>query len=59
MVDLADYTSKFITEAPITRERAKQRQDSLTTQELSMLRGVLGTASCGSSANVSSVFSMM
>ena len=44
-VDLEDYTNKFITEALITRERSRQRQESLTTQELSMLRGVLGTAS--------------
>ena len=44
-VDLEDYTNNFITEAPITRERSRQRQESLTTQELSMLRGVLGTAS--------------
>ena len=44
-VDLEDYTNKFITEAPITRERSRQRQESLTAQELSMLRGVLGTAS--------------
>ena len=44
-VDLEDYTNKFITEAPITRERSRQRQESLTSQELSMLRGVLGTAS--------------
>ena len=44
-VDLEDYTNKFITEAPITRERSGQRQESLTAQELGMLRGVLGTAS--------------
>ena len=44
-VDLEDYTNKFITEAPITRERSRQRQESFTAQELSMLRGVLGTAS--------------
>ena len=44
-VDLEDYTNKFITEAPITRERSRQRQESLTAQDLSMLRGVLGTAS--------------
>ena len=44
-VDLEDHTNKFITEAPITRERSRQRQESLTAQELSMLRGVLGTAS--------------
>ena len=44
-VDLEDYTNKFITEAPITRERSRQRQESLTAQELSILRGVLGTAS--------------
>ena len=44
-VDLEDYTNKFITEAPISRERSRQRQESLTAQELSMLRGVLGTAS--------------
>ena len=43
--DLEDYTNKFITEAPSTRERSRQRQESLTAQELSMLRGVLGTAS--------------
>ena len=43
--DLEDYTNKFITGAPITRERSRQRQESLTAQELSMLRGVLGTAS--------------
>ena len=43
--DLEDYTNKFITEAPLTRERTGQRQESLTAQELSMLRGVLGTAS--------------
>ena len=30
---------------PITRARSTQRQESLTAQELSMLRGVLGTAS--------------
>ena len=44
-VDLGDYTNKFVTEAPITRERSRQRRESLTAQELSMLRGVLGTAS--------------
>ena len=44
-VDLEDYTKKFVTEAPITRERSRQRQESLTAQELGMLRGVLGTAS--------------
>ena len=44
-VDLEDYTNKFITGAPITRERSRQRQESLTAQELSMMRGVLGTAS--------------
>ena len=44
-VDLEDYTNKFITEAPITRERSRQRQEPLTAQELSMLRRVLGTAS--------------
>ena len=44
-VDLEDNTNKFITEAPNTRERSRQRQESLTAQELSMLRGVLGTAS--------------
>ena len=44
-VDLEDYTNKFITEAPITRERSRQRQESLTAQELSMVRVVLGTAS--------------
>ena len=44
-VDLEDYTNNYITEAPITRERSRQRQESLTAQELSMLRGVLGTAS--------------
>ena len=44
-VDLEDFTNKFITEAPITRERSRQRQESLTAQELSMLRRVLGTAS--------------
>ena len=44
-VDFEDCTTKFITEAPITRERSRQRQESLTAQELSMLRGVLGTAS--------------
>ena len=44
-VDLEDHTNKFITDAPITRERSRQRQESLTAQELSMLRGVLGTAS--------------
>ena len=52
-VHLEDYTNKFITEAPITRERSRQRQESLTAEELSMLRGVLGTAK--GSANVSSV----
>ena len=45
IVDLEDSTNKFITEASITRERSRQRQESLTAQELSMLRGVLGTAS--------------
>ena len=44
-VDLEDNASKFITEAPITRERSRQRQESLTAQELSLLRGVFGTAS--------------
>ena len=44
-VDLEDDTNKFITEAPIIRERSRQRQESLTTQELSVLRGALGTAS--------------
>ena len=44
-VGLEDYTNKVITEAPITRERSRQRQESLTAQELSMLRGVLGIAS--------------
>ena len=44
-VDLEGCTNKFITEAPITRERLRQRHESLTAQELSMLRGVLGTAS--------------
>ena len=44
-VDLEDYTNKFITKAPITRERSRQRQESLTAQELSMLRGVFGTVS--------------
>ena len=44
-VDLEDYTNQFITEALITRERSRQRQESLTAQELSMLRGLLGTAS--------------
>ena len=44
-VDLEDYTNKFITEAPTTRERSRKRQESLTAKELSMLRGVLGTAS--------------
>ena len=43
-VDLEDYTNKFITEAPITSERLRQRQETLTAKELSMLRGVLGTA---------------
>ena len=43
--DLEDYTNKFITEAPITCERSRQRQESLTAQELSVLQGVLGTAS--------------
>ena len=38
--DLEDYTNKFITQAPLTRERSRQRQESLTAQELSMLRGV-------------------
>ena len=44
-VDLEDYINKFITEAPITREGSRQRQESLTARELGMLRGVLGTAS--------------
>ena len=44
-VDLEDYTNKFITEAPNTRERSRRRQESLAAQELSILRGVLGTAS--------------
>ena len=44
-VDVEDYTNEFITEAPITRERSRQRQESLTAQDLSMLRGVLCTAS--------------
>ena len=41
-VHLEDYTNKFISEAPIT-----QRQESLTAQELSMLRSVRGAASKG------------
>ena len=49
-VDREDWTNNFITESPITRERSRQRQESMIAQELSMLRGVLG-----SSANVSSV----
>ena len=44
-VDFEDYTNKIITEAPIKRERSRQRQEPLTAQELSMLRGVLGTVS--------------
>ena len=44
-VDLKVYTNKFITEPPLTRERTRQRQESLTAQEISVLRGVLGTAS--------------
>ena len=43
--DLEDYTNNFISEAPITRERSRERQESLAAQELSMLRSVLGTAS--------------
>ena len=43
--DLEDYTNKFIIEAPVTRERSRQRQESMTAQELSMLRGVLGELS--------------
>ena len=43
-VDREDYTNKFVTEAPISRERSRQRQESLTAQELSMLQGVLSTA---------------
>ena len=44
-VDLEDYTNKFITGAPISRERSRQRQESLTAKELSVLRGVRGAAS--------------
>ena len=44
-IDLEDNTNKFITEAPITSERSRQRHESMTAQELSMLRGVLGAAS--------------
>ena len=44
-VNLENYTNKLITKAPITSERSRQRQESLTAQELSMLRGVLGTDS--------------
>ena len=54
-VDLEDYTNKFITEAPITRERSRQRQESLTAQELSMLRGCTWHSLLEGSANVSSV----
>ena len=43
--DPEDHTNKFITEAPFTRERTRQGQESLTAQELSMLRVVLGTTS--------------
>ena len=43
--DLEDYTNKFSTEASVTRGRSRQRQESLTAEELSMLRGVPGTAS--------------
>ena len=37
-VDLEDYTNKFITEAPITRERSRHHQESLTAAELSVAR---------------------
>ena len=40
-----DTRHKFITEAPITHERSRQRQESLTAKELTLLRVVLGTAS--------------
>ena len=36
--DWEDYTNKFVTEAPISRYRANQRQEMLTSQELSVLR---------------------
>ena len=49
-VDLEDYTNKFVTEAPITRQRSRQRQESLTAQEFSKGHSLLE-----SSANVSSV----
>ena len=35
-IDHEDYTIKFITEAPFTRERSRQRQESLTAQELNI-----------------------
>ena len=44
-VDLEDYTNSSSTEAPITRERSRERQEYLAAQELSMLRCVLCTAS--------------
>ena len=42
--------------APISRARAKQRLELWTQQELSEMRGVLGTASWSGSAGVSTIF---
>ena len=44
-VNFDDYTKKFVTEAFISRERARQPQALLTLQELTVLRGVFGAAS--------------
>ncbi|CAK0897474.1 unnamed protein product [Prorocentrum cordatum] len=44
-LDLYDYTNKFITEAEIDADRKKQAHLPLEPKEISLLRGVLGTAS--------------
>ncbi|CAK0810363.1 unnamed protein product, partial [Prorocentrum cordatum] len=44
-LDLYDYTNKFITEAEIDADRQKQAHLPLEPKEISLLRGVLGTAS--------------
>ncbi|CAK0842079.1 unnamed protein product, partial [Prorocentrum cordatum] len=44
-LDFCDYTNKFITEAEIDADRKKQAHRPLEPKEISLLRGVLGTAS--------------
>ena len=43
-LDLEDYTNKFITEASLPKERAAETSAALSSYEVSLYRGVLGTA---------------